>query len=113
MKATITASPVFYLTLDKEIVSILMELANSHYDAVCKQAARFGGFLYGWNNCTEFGSDCQGTFHELDLSLKICELADFVISQEKIPTVQEYCKFVRKLISQSEQLCDIRLEITK
>ncbi len=110
MKATITANPIFYLTLDKEIVSILMRLANNHYDFTCKQAGKYGGLLYGWRNCVEHDADCQGTFRDLDLTLKICELANPAVTQKNLPMVKRYCNFVRKLLKQSQQLCDIQLE---
>lgn len=79
MKIEIVLQPLFSLQLTRDDVEPLIQLASHHYDAVCRAAARPGGFLYGWRNITsvtvavDHTPSCTATRRELDTVLKICE----------------------------------------
>lgn len=79
MKITVTCEPVFHLPLTVQDVQILCELAESHYDATCKQAAAVGGFLFGWSNAVgdlDMGIPVHvaGSTRQLDIALKALEM---------------------------------------
>ena len=80
MKATLRASPVFYLTITREELQTLVRCSECHYDFVCKSSALYGGFLFGWINLASFDEsvpDIQVScnFRELDICSKILECA--------------------------------------
>lgn len=78
MKITIRAQPKFYFKLTQAQVDLLMKLSELHYDFVCKQASKPGGFLMGWKNCVQYfpDSEVSGSFRDLDTALKILECAE-------------------------------------
>lgn len=75
MKIEVVARPLFNLPLPLETVKLLMLMSSRHYDGRCKSASAVGGFIYGWNNSVTYSPDLpvSATFHELDVTLKICE----------------------------------------
>lgn len=75
--------PVCEVGFTKVEVEWLMKLSAWHYDGVCRNAGRLGGFLYGINNHFVLdeehslqASDVQLTFGEIDILCKILERAD-------------------------------------
>lgn len=111
MKAIVIAKPVFLLTLDKEIVSMLMELSASHYDMRCKVASRQGGFLYGWSNCIDMGVDCTATHSNLDTTLKICESTWQLGDEVKTNLMARYAAFIFKILDKSKELTQFNIEL--
>lgn len=110
MKATIFAKPVFDLTLEKDLVSLLMRLSGRHYDGACRKASDQGGFLFGWKNSIDFDSPCLATTRELDLTLKIMELAPNLTNDEEI-MLKKFTSFVWDLIKASEKLNEYKVEL--
>jgi hypothetical protein len=100
-KALIHVSPVYKMTLNKDLVSVLLRLSRQHYDGVCRSASAQGGFLYGWNNCVDFESTCDATFRELDLTLKIMEMY-LNLSPEDVKLIDRFRVFIHKMIKESE-----------
>lgn len=81
MKAVIYALPKFEVELSKEELEAAIECANHHYDSVCQQTAKPGGFLYGGWNQIKF-EELEGKFEaqqgpKANLSLTSRELGTF------------------------------------
>lgn len=87
MQISISATPVFYIPLTVEQVRLVSKIGSNHYDSVCANACRVGGFIYGWINQLSFssGSDptVKATWRELDTVLKICEMGLILPPNEK------------------------------
>lgn len=114
MKALITAKPMFHLTLDVQTVAVLMKLSKAHYDRICAAVSSQGGFLYGWNNAVNMGADCSADFRQLDLTLKIAEMAGIALSFDdggEAAAIRRYCKFVRNLLKESEQFAKYAIKV--
>lgn len=113
MKALIVAVPKFYLTLNDSIIILLMRMSKRHYDSTCKRASDMwqGGFIYGWTNCIELNYRCSATYRQLDLTLKICELASLSCSKKELQLVNEYCAFIRKLLKTSADISKHNIEV--
>lgn len=79
MRFTIRARPVFYFRITRAQLDALLWLSKHHYDGKCQQASipGRGGFINGWKNTLDFMDDgeCSANLQELDLCLKITELA--------------------------------------
>ena len=82
MNIEICASPVFWVPLNLRQANILAFLSSHHYDGVCKDASRVGGFVYGWINHLSFNDGkstdgepvkVRGEFRQLDTCMKILE----------------------------------------
>ena len=77
MRATFIASPRFNLWVTPQELETLVFCSTSHYDGVCKDASKVGGFLYGWTNMApedktaDIWVSCTG--HELQTCMKILE----------------------------------------
>ena len=99
--ATVSYSPVFHLTLNKDIVDLIVEKGLNHYDGTCRAACKQGGFIYGWRNCVNCEATCTASFRELDLTLKILE--DFCGGLEEARISLEYKKFIKDLLDSSNQ----------
>lgn len=95
MKIEIQMVPLFWLSLTRHDVDLLLKLAEHHYDSVCRMAAKPGNFMYGWFNITrdldpdcdykeEDLPKCSGNRRELDTVLKICEGVRFAASMQLI-----------------------------
>jgi hypothetical protein len=70
------------LELTSEDIGFLIELANHHYDALCRATASSGadGFLWGALNSIDGGKTvAEWTFRECDLVLKILETANYIV----------------------------------
>jgi hypothetical protein len=50
MKVFVRGAPHFELELTDDQLRVLTRCAESHYSAECKNAAKRGGFIFGWNN---------------------------------------------------------------
>lgn len=114
MKALITAKPMFHLTLDTKTVEALMELSKLHYDRTCAAVSSQGGFLYGWRSAAGMGADCSADFRQLDLTLKLAELAEIawpISAGGASLAVRKYTKFVRNLLKESEQFAKYDIEV--
>jgi hypothetical protein len=76
---TIIAKPVFLITVPVTLPPLLVRLAQRHYDAVCRHAAKPGGTLHNWQSQCSYMVDTNGTiqvpvdFRQLDLIMKIME----------------------------------------
>ncbi len=85
MKIEIHAVAKFWMDLTQEQVAVLKKAAEWHYDDTCNQAAQVGGFIHGWHNTVtpypgmESTPKCTAFFRDLDLSLKILEIAGTVM----------------------------------
>lgn len=76
MEIEVYAVPHWNIQFTKAHINVLMELANHHYDGVCRDAARVGGFIYGWNNHIQFyelPSPVSANSRQVDICLKILE----------------------------------------
>lgn len=109
MNIKITGQPVFWLTISLLTVEALRKLSKLHYDATCKAAAEPGGFLWGWKNMVEDEGkgEVSANFRRLDLSLKICEMADFRLTQlqaSEIVLIQDYREAVLKALQRSNEI---------
>lgn len=98
---TVSYSPAFHLTLNKEIVDLIIEKGLNHYDSACRAACKQGGFIYGWRNCVNCEATCTASFRELDLTLKILENICGGIKETEISL--EYKKFINNLLHDSNQ----------
>lgn len=112
MKIIITAQPKFQLQLPRAVVLLLMDCSKYHYDAACRQAGARGGFLYGWNNImTPFegcdpeaeGVAVSGTFSELDLTLKLCEMQHHRSPADR-RLLWDYAGLVSRALSRANQI---------
>jgi hypothetical protein len=89
MKIEIHAVAQFWIALDQDHVSLLKKAAEWHYDGFCNKAAQVGGFIYGWSNVvTPFEGrtevpKCSASFRDLDLCMKILEIAGSVMFPDK------------------------------
>jgi hypothetical protein len=117
----ITMRPVFWLSLFRRDVDILLKLAEHHYDSECRAAGRLGGFLFGWRNVTsqqddqsateiEDVSKCNGTRRDLDIVMKICEGArpavrSRLITQEDMARVDILCSTIMTALETATVAC--------
>lgn len=122
MRVEITLRPVFWLSLFRTDVDLLMKLAGHHYDGACRQAAKPGNFLYGWFNVTRDQSPCgtykiedvpkcNGDRRELDTVLKICEgtrlaLSAKVITPPEALRLDHICAMIMTALETSTIICD-------
>lgn len=109
MNIVIRGVPRFEISATPELVATLIKLAGHHYDGTCKAAAEVGGFLYGWRNSlsppvpTSFVS---GSFRDLDLTLKICEVARYAqLSEVEKSALGEYITAVHYALRRSNEVC--------
>lgn len=90
MKIEIHAVARFWIALTPDHVAILKRAAEWHYDGTCNKAAQVGGFIFGWMNVTtQFPGQtempkCSASFRELDLCLKILEIAGSIMFPDQI-----------------------------
>jgi len=99
--ATINYKHHFELTLNKEIVDLLIDRAKNHYDRTCQKSCEQGGFLYGWKNCIEFKVTCGASFRQLDLTLKILKNYCGTLTGSRISL--EYTTFVKELLEKANK----------
>lgn len=76
----ITVQAVFWLELTREDLAPAFICAEMHYDGVCREAARPGGFLHLWREqISAFHGETtepwkiKAEWRQLDTFLKICE----------------------------------------
>jgi hypothetical protein len=113
MKAIIVAEPKFHLTLNDEVITILLKLSEQHYDSTCKSASKEGGFLIGWQTSMKYrDGKFTSDFHNLDLSLKIAENFMNTLSEDESKIIRDYCEFIISLFVASEKFSehDINIE---
>lgn len=91
MKIEMTASPVFRFALNDKQLEVLIKCSSHHYDMVCKDASKVGGFIYGWKNSMDFHKDlgdgylpCKASWRDLDCCMKILEGVHVCDEAEKI-----------------------------
>ena len=64
------------IELTPEEFRLLMHYSGNHYDGVCQNASKVGGFLYGFKNQIGFGrSELTVTSYQLGIMGKILETA--------------------------------------
>lgn len=73
MKFDIIGRPEFWFTLNVKQVTAIIACSQLHYDGVCKDASRPGGFVFGWLNCARARTKVSATWREIDTALKIME----------------------------------------
>jgi hypothetical protein len=91
MKVEIQGRPEFRFMLTLAQVDVLVKLSRGHYDSVCRAAsdpnAPHGDhFIYTWRACVEgAGEDYthRASWRQLDVCLKIMEMAGMCTRQEK------------------------------
>lgn len=116
MKIEIHAVAKFWIDLSPDHVAVLEKAAKWHYDGVCRMSAMHGGFIYGWKNITtpypgqEEVPKCSASFRDLDLCLKILEIAGSImfpdqIDQERVFEMRRY--FHSALRMANENMGDI------
>lgn len=117
MKIEIHAVAKFWMDLTPEHVGVLMKAAQWHYDGVCNQAAQVGGFIYGWNNAVtpypgmEVTPKCSASFRDLDICLKILEIAGTIMFPDEID--QDRVTDLRKSFRAALQMANEKMgEIT-
>ncbi len=109
MNITITAKPQFRFQVTEGLVSVLMKMAENHYDHTCNMMAVPGGKLYGWMNAARYNEGwIQCEFRTLDLVLKVCENTTG-LSKGHVKDISEFTAIVRRALSESNpiQWCDI------
>ncbi len=77
---SITFRPVAWVHFSLAEIGLLMQCSASHYDSVCRQASKVGGFLYGMNNRATHDAMALHslTFRELDTLAKINEAGAYM-----------------------------------
>lgn len=67
--------PIAEVTFTQEELDLMCECSRHHYDDVCQQASKLGGFLYGMNHPNLDNADRHHTldFMEVDVLSKILE----------------------------------------
>ena len=75
MKVEIYGKPEFWFALTDNQMAVLETLSAVHYDGVCKDATKGGGFLFAWKNArTDVPAiGLRASFREIDTCLKILE----------------------------------------
>ena len=117
MKADVYGRPNFTIYLDPEdanaMIDVLMELSIHHYDGTCREASQYGGFIYGWSNVVPWSVvhdpeaiTVSATFHELDITLKLCEMTHAYFSDEpdKRDLAHKWSKAVRTLLTKANEI---------
>lgn len=76
MKIEIIGRPEFWFALTDAQMAVLELLSSVHYDGVCKDATKVGGFIYGWKNARASveATTVRASFREIDTCLKILEV---------------------------------------
>lgn len=127
MNITIVGSPHFHVGVDQATVKLLLDCSAAHYDGDCKAAGVPGGFLFGWNNLLVWadadaaanpgpGADrCRptGTFRQIDLTLKICEVAHYLFMNEpdKLKVIHDYKMAICAALERANNIRDWRIEL--
>lgn len=77
-------------------VNLLMEWSRAHYDGVCKDVGKRGGFLYG---LTFAGPDyrIRLKFREIDTLRKICEVGTIAGNPLSISMSHELLQIMKKM----------------
>jgi len=78
--SSIAFKPKGYIQFSPEEIALLLECSEKHYDSVCKEAGRVGGFLYGLKNWMENVKESTAhdlTFREIDTLAKISEIGHY------------------------------------
>lgn len=105
MKIEISTTPMFCLHLTNAQARTLQKWALHHYDWVCQQAGKYGGFIYGWVNFTACDDQattapCRAAWREADTVLKICELFT-AIPEDEARTLLEISQTLRQAMRES------------
>ncbi len=78
MKATVYAQPRYRIYLSKEELHTILACSGIHYDSVCRDASKVGGFLYGWANWIDESAPDDMYYlcdtREMQTCLKILEM---------------------------------------
>lgn len=87
----------FDIIATSQMVGLLMKLGEMHYDGVCKESVRVGGFIYGWNNYVSWvGAEPNHpaclTNRELQTCLKILEYSPPNLTDEERALRDEFFK---------------------
>lgn len=82
IKITIKSEPRFEITgINLPMITTISELAYHHYDGVCRNAAKNGGFIYGWKNSITWAAPDPviviASQRELATLGKVLEMANF------------------------------------
>lgn len=80
MKLTeISFKPIAHVAVSREEIDLLCECSAGHYDGVCKDASRSGGFLFGMRNYSEHAPEALHslTWREIDTLAKIVEAGQY------------------------------------
>lgn len=113
MRIAVTNKPSFVLTLECEVIPLLMLLSQHHYDSKCRAASAWPsrgpqqGFLAAWNNiCENFSENGQfqvnATWDQLDTVCKICEAARGMFGKsEQYDRVDQFVSFVHAALRQA------------
>ena len=85
--AEISFKPIAHVTFTSAEIRLMCECSRCHYDGVCKDASKVGGFLYGMSNAEENapGHSHSLTWRQLDTLAKILELGS-MLELEKAKT---------------------------
>lgn len=113
MKAIINAVPKFELFISQELLNLMINMSEFHYDLTCQAASKQGGLLFGWNNSLDFSPDLplEATARELDLTLKICEFPPDHLSEKEQQILFDYRKSIIKLLDKSNEIRQHKIEI--
>lgn len=101
MKITIDWTPKFSCEFTLEQLDRLIEISKRHYDGVCRSASGENGFLIQWRQRieAEIFNSIYATFRELDIVLKICEMAHFYQFDKKI--ISAMCSDIHAALSKA------------
>lgn len=98
MKIEITAEPVYWLNFSVKQLQTLLIFSANHYDGVCKEASKTGGFILGWYNSALYHAQdkdsswpyfCRATLRQVDTVCKILEIGDALPGLEEVNTVSK------------------------
>ena len=125
MKIDITAQPIFWVEMTSSQLAILRYCSNHHYDATCKAMSdniaeggvKKNGSLteWGFSVTSETGGMVRAEFHDLDLCLKLLEIADYLpaLSAEtpKIIVKEIRRSFCKALMLASRELSNLKIQV--
>lgn len=107
MKFEIAGRPEFWFNLTDEQLYVLQTLSSVHYDGVCKQAAKLGGFIYGWTNARAFTKDAnlKASWRELDTCCKILEGIGPPLNADEEDVARDLAQKFHAALSHANRIC--------
>ena len=99
----------------------LVAVASKHYDGKCKEAARHGGFIYGWGNQILFECDTThskrqediqddwsdqivASISQLDTCAKICEQERLYFRDDSYDLLSTFARLMRDANEESRRI---------